>query len=313
MASSSDEFDRIAFIGLGAMGLPMATNLQNYLKSQDKEPLVVYNRTISKTESLVEIGAIAAQSLKQVAEQTNIIFTSLANDEAVNQVYSELLESLKPNDGKNVIFIEMSTIYPTTIANIKEKVEKIPNVHILCCPVWGPPIGAKNAQLIIITSGHQPAIDHVMPLFIPVLGKKTITVGDDVTKAAEFKLIGNFFVGGVVELLSEGMTLAEKTGIGRDKLMEFIDLFFPFSSFQNYGKKMQNDTFPTEVGFTVTNSLKDVGHMRRLATEYECPLPVADIVHQHLITVKANGGENYDWSSIVGALRIAAGLSFVKK
>jgi 3-hydroxyisobutyrate dehydrogenase-like beta-hydroxyacid dehydrogenase len=109
------------------------------------------------------------------------------------------------------------------------------------------------------------------------------------------------------------MTLAEKTGIGRDKLMEFIDLYFPFGAFQNYGKKMQNDTFPTEVGFTVSNSLKDINHMRRLAAEYECPLPVADIVHQHLITTKANGGENYDWSSIVEALRIAAGLSLVNK
>jgi 3-hydroxyisobutyrate dehydrogenase-like beta-hydroxyacid dehydrogenase len=293
------------------MGLPMATNLQNYLKSQNKEPLIVYNRSASKTESLVEIGAIAAQSLKQVSEQANIIFTSLKNDEAINQVYNELLESLKL-DGKNVIFIEMSTIYPTTIADLKEKVEKIPNAHILHCPVWGPPTGAKNAQLIIITSGHQPAIDHVMPLFVPVLGKKTIAIGD-VTKAAAFKLTGNFFVGGVIELLSEGMTLAEKTGIGRDKLMEFIDLFFPFGAFQNYGKKMQNDTFSTEVGFTVSNSLKDVGHMRRLAAEYECPLPVADIFHQHLITTKANGGENYDWSSIVEALRIAAGLSLVNK
>src|SRR6266496_2349581 len=159
MASSSDNFDRIAFIGLGAMGLPMATNLQNYLKSHNKEPLMVYNRTISKTESLVKIGAIAAKSLKQVAEHANIIFTSLSNDEVVNQIYSELLESLKSNEGKNVILIEMSTIYPTTISNIKEKFERIPNAHILCCPVWGPPIGAKNAQLIIITSGHQPTID----------------------------------------------------------------------------------------------------------------------------------------------------------
>jgi len=76
---------------------------------------------------------------------------------------------------------------------------------------------------------------------------------------------------------------------------------------------MQNDTYSSEIGFTVNNSLKDVNHMRRLATEYECPLPVADIVHQHLITAKANDGENYDWSSIVGALKIAAGLPFVKK
>ncbi|CAG8690140.1 8054_t:CDS:2, partial [Funneliformis caledonium] len=263
----------------------------------DKEPLIVYNRTTSKTESVVEIGAITAESLDQVVERANIIFTSLANDDAVNQVYDELLKSSRSNDGKNAIFIEMSTIYPTTIANIKERVEKIPNRHIICCPVWGPPISAKEAQLVIITSGHQAAIEHVMPLLIPVLGKKTISIGEDVTKGVTFKLTGNFFIAGIIELLSEGMTLAEKTGIGRDKLMEFVDLFFPFGSFQNY----------------VTNSLKDVDHMRHLAAEYECPLPVIDIVHQHLISAKANNGENYDWSSIVGVLRIAAGLPFVKK
>ncbi|CAG8626848.1 11627_t:CDS:2 [Funneliformis mosseae] len=310
---SSSGSDRIAFVGLGSMGLPMAINLQNYLKSQDKEPLIVYNRTTSKTESVVEIGAITAESLDQVVERANIIFTSLANDDAVNQVYDELLKSSRSNNEKNAIFIEMSTIYPTTIANIKERVEKIPNRHIICCPVWGPPISAKEAQLVIITSGNQAAIEHVMPLLIPVLGKKTISIGEDVTKGVTFKLTGNFFIAGIIELLSEGMTLSEKTGIGRDKLMEFVDLFFPFGSFQNYGRKMQNDTFSTDVGFTVTNSLKDVDHMRHLAAEYECPLPVIDIVHQHLISAKANNGENYDWSSIVGVLRIAAGLPFVKK
>jgi 3-hydroxyisobutyrate dehydrogenase-like beta-hydroxyacid dehydrogenase len=79
------------------------------------------------------------------------------------------------------------------------------------------------------------------------------------------------------------------------------------------GKKMQKDTFLNEVGFTVTNSLKDVGYMQRLAAECESPLPVVDIFHQHLITAKANGGENYDWTSIVGASRIAAGLPFANK
>src|SRR4051812_5507771 len=164
------ESERIAFIGLGAMGLPMATNLQNYLKSKDKESLIVYNRTFSKTEPLVKIGAIAAQTLKQVSEQANIIFTCLANDEAVNQIYGELFELLKFNDDKNVIFIEMSTIYPKTIADIKENFEKVPHMHVLYCPIFGPPNAAKNSKLVIITSGHQHSVDYIMPLLIPVLG-----------------------------------------------------------------------------------------------------------------------------------------------
>ena len=76
---------------------------------------------------------------------------------------------------------------------------------------------------------------------------------------------------------------------------------------------MQHDTFSSEVGFTVTNFLKDVSHMQHLSAEYECPLPVADIIHHHLITAKTNGRENYDCSSIIGALRISAGLPFANK
>ncbi|KAG9306316.1 hypothetical protein G9A89_018199 [Geosiphon pyriformis] len=302
-----NENDRLAYVGLGSMGLPMALNLQNHLKENSRTPLVVYNRTASKAQALAEAGATVAHSLAEVVEKANIIFTSLANDQALTTVYEELLEVSK--NGKEIIFVEMSTVYPTTIADLVEKTEKVPNRHIAYCPVWGPPAVAKNAQLIIITSGNNHALERVQPYLVPVLGRKIISVGEDARKGASFKLNGNFFVVGIVELLSEGLTLAEKSGLGQSKLMEFLDAFFPFGSFQTYGQRIENDSFRSDVGFTVDNALKDIRHMRRLAEESGAQLPVVDIAFQHLISAKANGASKYDWSSMVGALRMAAAPS----
>ncbi|CAG8678930.1 4010_t:CDS:2, partial [Scutellospora calospora] len=221
MASNSD---RYAFIGLGAMGLPMAINLQKYLSSNSFAPLVVYNRTFSKTHAVKEIGAIAATSLKQVIEYANIIFTSLANDNAVNQTFNELLSEsdLIDNNKKKIIFVETSTIEPTTVGTLREKVENTTNRILLYCPVLGPPEVAKNAMLSIIPSGNQDAINYMLPLLTTVLGKKVLPAGDDVKNAAKFKLIGNLFVFGAGELLSEGLTLAEKSGVDKEMLLNFI-------------------------------------------------------------------------------------------
>ncbi|CAG8582556.1 15774_t:CDS:2, partial [Racocetra fulgida] len=180
---------------------------------------------------------IAATSLKQVIEYANIIFTSLANDDAVNQTYDKILEELDlidDNNKRKIIFIETSTIYPTTISALREKIENA-NRTLLYCPVWGPPPAAKSAQLSVITSGNQEAIDYILPLLVPVLGKRALSAGDDVKKAAKFKLIGNFFIAGTCELLSEGITFAEKSGVEKEMLMEFLSSVYSPNVYMRYG------------------------------------------------------------------------------
>ncbi|CAG8654511.1 17211_t:CDS:2 [Cetraspora pellucida] len=314
----SSNSDRYAFIGLGAMGLPMAINLQTYFASNNLPPLIVYNRTFAKTQSVKEIGAITATSLKQVIENANIIFTSLSNDDAVNQTYDQLLSELdhiNDNNKRKRIFIETSTILPTTISALREKVEKANNTFLLHCPVWGAPRAAKSAQLSIITSGNQDVIDCILPLLVPVLGKKTLPAGDDVTKAAKYKLMGNLFIIGSVELLSEGITFAEKSGLEKEMVMEFISSVYSSSILTYYGTRMIEENFDKEVGFTVTNALKDVGHIRQLAKDSGAQLPIADLMNEHLNYAKDNepGAENYDWSCTIGALRVASGLPFINK
>ncbi|CAJ0754843.1 7274_t:CDS:2 [Entrophospora sp. SA101] len=142
--------DRVAFIGLGAMGYPMATNLQKYLAVNQFPNLLVYNRTYSKAQSFAEsVGAIATQSLQDVAERANIIFTCLLNDQAVSSIYKELLKYSDPRkfnniNNRSVIFIDCSTISPHVINEVKNEVEKIENRFLLACPVWGPPAKAQK-------------------------------------------------------------------------------------------------------------------------------------------------------------------------
>ncbi|CAG8591677.1 13383_t:CDS:2 [Acaulospora morrowiae] len=300
--------DRYGFIGLGVMGHHMATNLQTYVSSQNLAPLIVYNRTFSKTQALTEIGAIAAKSLKEVVEYANIIFTSLANDDTVNQIYETLLkehDQIAGDNKRKVIFVDTSTIYPTTIAAIQEKLENVENRYLLHCPVVGPPVNAKAARLIIVTSGNQAAIDHVNHLLVPVLGRKTMHVGTDVRKAASFKLTVNFFIGSTLEALSEGMTLAEKNGIEREKLLETINLLFPDSPYGNYGTKILKENFKQDIGFNIDNALKDVNHIRRLAKDSETHLPSADLFHKHLSYAKEHLPDaDQDWSCVVGSVRL---------
>ncbi|RIB27690.1 NAD binding domain of 6-phosphogluconate dehydrogenase-domain-containing protein [Gigaspora rosea] len=315
MSSNSDQY---AFIGLGAMGLPMAINLQTSFSSNNLPPLIVYNRTFSKTQSVKEIGAIAATNLKQVIEYANIIFTSLANDDAVNQTYDQLLKELELVNDSNKrkrIFIETSTIFPTTISALREKVEKANNTVLLHCPVWGPPKAAKSAQLSIITSGNKDAIDYILPVLIPVLGKQALPTGDDVTKAAKFKLLGNYFILGTVELLSEGITFAEKTGLEKEMALEFISSVYSTNMYMHYATKMIEERFDKEIGFSVTNALKDVGHIQKLAKDSGAHLPVADLMSKNLNYAKDNepGAEDYCWSCAIGSLRVASGLPFMNK
>ncbi|CAG8511771.1 3351_t:CDS:2 [Ambispora gerdemannii] len=296
--------DRLAFIGLGNMGLPISLNLHNHLKEKNDAPLIVNNRTLSKAAPLVDAGATLVHSVAEIPERANIIFTSVANDQALVDVLDSIFNALDKKSGQEFIVVDLSTVYPTTIGELHDRAQKFTNLHLLHCPVWGPPALAKSAQLVIITSGDRHAIDRVSPFLVPVIGRKIIDVGKDVKKAASFKLNGNFFIAGIIELLSEGLTLAEKTGLGQDKMLEFIDTFFPFGFFQHYGRKIRETDFTSNIGFTIDNGMKDLRHMRRLAEDSGAQLPIADLAFEHLVSAKANKSSELDWSSIAGSLRI---------
>lgn len=140
------------------------------------------------------------------------------------------------------------------------------------------------------------------------MAKETIDVGSNVERAASFKLCGNFLTLGLIELLAEGMTLADKTGVTSELLMEFVDKCMPAPDALSYGRKIQQNDFQGDTGFTVEGGLKDANHLRHLAAEVDATIPTIDVAHRHLVTARASGGGGLDWSSLVAGPRLAAGL-----
>jgi len=283
----------------------MATNLARYAKSNDFPKVRIWNRTRSKIEYLDKEEHITiSSSLEEVAKTSDIIHTCLANDEVALSVYRSLFAAGGAN-GK--IFLDHSTLYPTTSSTLQAEA-KAAGYYFLSCPVFGPPAAAKSAGLLIVLSGASEAREIVKPILVPAIGKGVLEVGDDSSKGALMKILGNNCILGTIELLSESFTLAEKTGLEAGLFYEFIQQWFPAAAWVNYGKKIRDGTFSGKTGFTLPGGMKDAAYIRRLGAETSTPTPIIDQAWNHLTTAKAIGGEGLDWSACSAGMRVAAGL-----
>ncbi|GAA5975407.1 hypothetical protein JCM10908_005153 [Rhodotorula pacifica] len=304
------ETQQWGFLGLGNMGLHMANNLAKHLADNDHPALMLYNRTTSKLPA--ESDSIKhAKSAQQLAEQCDVVVTSLANDEAAKLVYAELFKGAEKRgkEGKAIILIDTSTLYPTTCGELEREATKIPGTVYLCSPVFGPPPMAKDAKLVFVLSGDVFAKKKVAPYLVPAMGRRILDLGSNVERAASLKLIGNGTIVCLIEVLSECMTLADRSGVGADLYYEFIKEFLPAPSMLGYGAKIMNNDFEASNGFTTRGGLKDATHVRRLAHEVGATMPALDAAQRGLVASMANGGADLDWSSLVAGTRLSAGLN----
>ncbi|KAL7417916.1 6-phosphogluconate dehydrogenase [Mrakia frigida] len=321
--------ERVGFVGLGNMGSKMAFNMAASLQSKGRSPLIVWNRSQGRIDDFLKlcsegkdgnaVPVVVAKSAREVAERCDVVITSIGSDHALEEIFVDLFAGQQSKKalpdsayaggrGKPSLFIDTSTIYPHTAGRLERIAAKVPHRHFLSCPAFGRPEVALDAQLIFAISGDLRAKKHASHLLVPALGRKVYDLGANVEKAAAFKLVGNSLIIGVIELLAETMTLAEQSGVGQDKLYELIKDVYPAPSFLTYGKKMLKNDYNGQDGFTLAGGIKDAAHIRKLAEEHGVPMPLIDIAHQHLISARANGGAKLDWSSLVGGVRISAGL-----
>ncbi|KAH7043554.1 NAD binding domain of 6-phosphogluconate dehydrogenase-domain-containing protein [Linnemannia elongata] len=301
MTTQQQQNDRIGWIGLGEMGSGMAKNLHAYLASNGSH-LTVWNRSPEKTDAIKEQGAHVATSIENLASTSNVIFTSLANDAAVENVYEQLVQ-LATKVQEQIIFVECSTIHPTTATKISQLVAAYPQHRYLQCPVFGRPDRAHAGQLAWVASGDAVTIEKLQPYFESMSATIIDLKTTDVSKASSFKLMGNFFAIGTIELLAEGFALAEKVNIDKSAMLHFIETCFPAPAWIGYGRKIASGSTSKAGGFPVTLGLKDVGHMRKLAADHGATLPTADVAYKNLEKLKAQGKGDQDWSSIIEVLR----------
>lgn len=296
-----------AYIGLGAMGNAMAGHISKKLASLGHPPLLAFNRTQARAEALQKTHPVAVASTLEQLASAHIVFSCLLNDAAVVETLDTLLPHLKPD----TILVEQSTISPALAQQYAAKA-KASGVIYLACPVMGPPVKAISGDLTVLMAGggSDKVRAKVLALLIPVIGKKVIELGyEDVAESLRLKLCGNYFITSLVEMVAEGMTLGEASGVGQDKVKELLDAVFPNSLFGVYAGRMLNNTYKDEIAFPITTAKKDVAHIVQLAKDSGAKLPITDAFLENADKVLEEHG-NYDLSSVVGNLRLRAGLGF---
>ncbi|KAG0315146.1 hypothetical protein BG000_005279 [Podila horticola] len=270
--------DKLGWIGLGEMGVEMASNLHKHL-----------------AQSGAHLTALFATS--------NVIFTSLSNDAAVEAVYGTLLKLAAARQDP-VVFVEVSTVYPSVPAQLHAQLKATAPQHtFLQCPVFGRPPAAAAAQLVWVASGDAQAIERLSPYFKSMSRAILDLHTEDVSRASAFKLVGNFFIVGTIELLAEGLTLGTKNGVEQTDVLKLVELMFPSPVWVGYSKLLVEEDKPKAGGFPVTLGLKDVGHMQRLAAESGAKLPTAEVVKKNLEAVKERGHGEEDWTALIKALQ----------
>lgn len=290
----------IGFVGLGSMGLPMATNLVKAGFS-----LQVYNRTPDKAQPLVAQGAKLVNSPQDVVASDGVVITMLANDQALEDVVlgeNGILERL----GAGGIHLSMSTVSPAT-ADKLAKYHGQRGSHYLAAPVFGRPDAAAASKLWICLAGNGAAKEKVLPL-LNVLGQGVFDFGEQVGAANIVKLTGNFLIVSAIEAMAEAFTLAEKNGIERTKVAElFGKTLFSCPIYQNYGRQIAQEQYQP-AGFKLSLGLKDVSLVLQTATSSQMPMPLASLLHERLMAAVTKGRGDIDWTGLALEISEEAGL-----
>ena len=295
----------IGFIGLGSMGLPMASNLV-----EAGYRLHVYNRTPQKAQPLIDKGAKLGNNPGDVVESGGIVITMLANDQALEEVVlgeNGILEKLDAGG----IHVSMSTVSPATAEKLAEQHERR-GVHYLAAPVFGRPDAAAARKLWICLSGNGTAKERVLPV-LNKLGQGVFDFGEQVGAANVVKLTGNFLIVSAIEAMAEAFTLAEKNGIERTKVAElFGQTLFACPIYQNYGRLIAQEQYQP-AGFKLSLGLKDVTLALQTAKDSQMPMPLASLLHDRLMAAVGRGRGDIDWTGLALGISEDAGLKEISQ
>jgi len=291
------------------MGRGMCKNLVE--KGNLDKPLIIFNRTQRRatdlSKSLPSGKAIVASSIDEAVSKADIIFTCVGDDAAINDTIDAALEG----STKGKLFVDCSTVHPDTTEGLAKKITEA-GAEFVACPVFGAPAMADSGQLVCILAGPKESVDNVKPFTIGVMGRAVIDFGGQpVGKATLLKVIGNTFILNMVETLSEGHVLAEKSGLGNANLHQFIETMFP-GPYTAYSTRMLSGDYHKrdEPLFAVDLARKDAKHAMALAKASGTRLKDVEVAGAHLEIVKKHRGEAGDIASIYGAVRQEAGLKF---
>ena len=281
---------KLGFIGLGRMGAGMATNL---LKAGHE--VTVYNRSPAKAQALVSQGAKIATTVSE-ASQGDVVFTMLANDDAVEGVvlgHDGVVANLPPGS----LHVSSSTISLDLSERLSHEHAKRQQLYV-AAPVFGRPEAAAAAELLVVAAGEAPAVRIAKPL-LEVIGKKVFVAGDTPQTANLIKLSGNFLTASIIECLGEALALVAKGGVDRQQYVEIVTSLFGAPAYRTYAPLIAEGHFEP-AGFAALLGQKDIRLLSAAAENLGVPMPVANLLRNRFLTLVAHGGGQLDWSAIGG-------------
>jgi 3-hydroxyisobutyrate dehydrogenase-like beta-hydroxyacid dehydrogenase len=285
---------RVAFLGLGIMGRPMALNL---VKAGHE--VTVWNRTPGKT---VE-GATVAASPSEAARGQEVVWTCVSDTKALDSILfgsQGVHESL----AEGQIIVDSSTISPSATRQFSERVRRS-GVDYVDAPMTGSKVGAENGTLIFIVGGDVAAIEKLKPLFAAT-GKKLFRMGET-GKGQAAKLAMNLQIALIYEGFAEALTLATKLGVDAETLLPLIEASMVRSGVVEYKAPfvLKRDFTPN---FPLRLMQKDIRLALEAAKEARVKLPGLETVEEIYDMAAEDGNEDLDYAATLTLLEKWAGV-----
>ncbi|MCZ4092657.1 NAD(P)-dependent oxidoreductase [Sinorhizobium psoraleae] len=285
---------KVAFIGLGVMGYPMA----GHLKVRGGHELTVYNRTAEKAQKwATEFGGRTAATPADAADGQDFVFSCVGNDDDLRSVTigkDGAFETIKPG----AVFIDNTTA-SAEVARELYAAARAKNAHFIDAPVSGGQAGAENGVLTVMCGGDEDAFDGAKPV-IAVYARMVGLMGP-VGAGQLTKMINQICIAGLVQGLAEGIHFGKKAGLDIEKVIDVISKGAAGSwQMENRHKTMNAGKY--DFGFAVDWMRKDLDIVLAEARRNGAKLPVTALVDQFYADIQALGGNRWDTSSLLARL-----------
>lgn len=290
---------RIAFLGLGTMGLGMVKNL--LAAGHDVR---VWNRSKEPKDIAVAAGATSASSITSAVENADLVMYCLSNDEAVNAVVHADGGLAAVVDSKSLV-IDLSTISPEASAAERAAYDAR-GVRFLDAPVFGSRGEADSGGLWIVVGGDADTFDEARPVF-ETISETTHHMGPG-GAGIQMKLVGNLIVASQLLALGESLTMAAKSGLDLEKVLGVLKVTdFRSPIFDGVGSSVLADDYSPS--FALKLMQKDVRLIQGYAAQLEVPIPsVSAAAHYVDLAMEAGWGEE-NASALIKAISTQAGIS----
>jgi 3-hydroxyisobutyrate dehydrogenase len=284
---------KVAFIGLGVMGFPMAGHL---VKAGHE--VTVYNRTASKAADWAgKHKGKTAPTPAEAAKGAEFVMTMVGNDDDLRSVvYGD--KGVLAGMAKGAILVDHTTASAAVAREIEVKAKE-KGIGFVDAPVSGGQAGAENGQLGIMCGGDPATFAKAEPVM--KVYAKALTLIGPAGSGQLTKMVNQICIAGLLQGLSEGMNFAAKSGLDIDKVLSVITAGAAGSwQMSNRAKTMVDGKF--NFGFAVDWMRKDLGMCLDEAKRNKARLPVTALVDQFYATVQARGGGRWDTSSLIHLL-----------